>query len=309
MHHSRRKSGHGLPNTSMTDVRKAAAATGDASGSSSRHRSSKHASNSNGTSTSRRSGGGSQPTTRHSKSTTTSSRDAEPTFDEDYWYDDERESFPQFCMTCDKQFVTKDDRLLYCSEACRDYDQQYGASISTQHFKDSYANHSSSSRTYSVYYNDNTEPRDIIPRAAPSRPSSTYFSLPTSSAAAGAKASVSASTAASTSSSAIAALRSLSLRDASPPSPPLPSSASGIWPFSHRSTAASPSTSYGRPSGPVYAATYDQGYYRTGAPNYYAPDAGQSSAGLGTERPLPIRRPGSYSRPKSIELVTPLLGQ
>ncbi|KAG7118052.1 hypothetical protein HYQ45_015623 [Verticillium longisporum] len=41
------------------------------------------------------------------------------------WQDsyDERESFPQFCMACEKQFLPHDDKFLYCSEACRLYDQ------------------------------------------------------------------------------------------------------------------------------------------------------------------------------------------
>ncbi|CAK7197632.1 hypothetical protein SEUCBS139899_000280 [Sporothrix eucalyptigena] len=282
MHHSRRKSGHG----SMTDVRKAASASDG------KHKSSTKQSNSS----SRRTGGSSsQPSSKSSKSGS-SSRDTDRARDEDYWYDDERESFPQFCMTCEKQFVAKDDRFLYCSEACRDYDQEHGASVSAQSFKDTY----SSSRTY---YTEAHEPRDIIPRASPSRPSSTYFSLPPT------PANMS-STMPATTSSAMAALRSLSLRDASPPSPTLAPSSSGIWPFSSRSSAASPSTSYTQPSA-VYASTYDHGhgYYRsTGAPNYYTYGTG-SSGYLAAERPLPPRRPGSYSRPKSIELVTPLLGQ
>ena len=112
-------------------------------------------------------------------------------------------------------------------------------------------------------------------------------------------------------SSAIAALRSLSLRDASPPSPTTAPTSTGIWPFSSsaRSTATSPNNSYSQRS-TAYATTYDNDYYRTGAPNYYS--YGSESAGFagsGAERPLPPRRPGSYSRPKSIELVTPLLGQ
>lgn len=33
----------------------------------------------------------------------------------DSW-DDERESFPQFCMTCEKQFMPHDEKHLYCSD-------------------------------------------------------------------------------------------------------------------------------------------------------------------------------------------------
>ncbi len=82
MHHSRRKSGHGLGNTSMTDVRKATS-TSD----------SKHRSSTKQTTSSRRSGG-SLPSSKSSK--TLSSRDAEKPREDDYYYDDERESFPQF---------------------------------------------------------------------------------------------------------------------------------------------------------------------------------------------------------------------
>ncbi|EPE04904.1 hypothetical protein F503_00058 [Ophiostoma piceae UAMH 11346] len=286
MHHTRRKSGHG----SMTDVRKAASA----SDSKYRTSSSKQTTSSGTHSSSRR------PGTTQSSSKSSSKYSSSRDQDEDYWYDDERESFPQFCMTCEKQFVAKDDHFLYCSEACRDYDQEHGASISTQHFKDSYI----SSR---IYAHQPQEPRDIIPRASPSRPSSTYYSHPS----AGMPSAMSSTMPNTSTSSAIAALRSLSLRDASPPSPTTAPTSAGIWPFSSssRSTATSPSNSYTQSSA-VYATTYDNGYYRTGAPNYYSYGSESAGfAGAGAERPLPPRRPGSYSRPKSIELVTPLLGQ
>ncbi|CAK7564303.1 MAG: hypothetical protein SEPTF4163_002192 [Sporothrix epigloea] len=282
MHHSRRKSGHG----SMTDVRKAASASDMKSKSSKQ----------SGSSSNRRAGTtSSRPTSKSGKSGS-SGRDPDMSLDDDFTYDDERESFPQFCMTCEKQFVAKDDRCLYCSEACRDYDQEHGASISAQSFKNSY----SSSRDY---FSDSREPRDIIPRASPSRPSSTYFSLPPTP-------NNLSSTMPPATSSAMAALRSLSLSDASPPSPTLAPSTSGIWPFSSRSGVASPGTSYNQPL-TVYASTYDQGhgYYSSSrTPSHYTYGAG-SSGYLATERPLPPRRPESYSRPKSIELVTPLLGQ
>lgn len=93
--------------------------------------------------------------------------------------------------------------------------------------------------------------------------------------------------------SAIAALRSLTIREHSPPSP-ASSYQTGVWPFSARNMAASPGTSYGsRPASTVCSSTYESyGYTMT------APATG--------ERPLPSRRPGAYSRPKSIELVTPM---
>lgn len=99
--------------------------------------------------------------------------------------------------------------------------------------------------------------------------------------------------------SAISALRSLNVR---PPSPPSPTgSSNNLWPFS-RSAATSPHNSYSRPSAAYFSSTYDGGYYGGGAYTYDV-----SSGGM--DRPLPSRHPGTYSRPKSIELVTPMVGR
>jgi hypothetical protein len=136
------------------------------------------------------------------------------------------------------------------------------------------------------YSAGNPEPRDIIPRASPSRPSSTYWSPPTTPTSA-------------QYTDAVSALKSLSIR---PPSPPSPSGSSSIWPFA-RSVATSPSTSYSRTTN-VYPSTYDGGYGASGYGFGYA-----STAGMGSDRPLPSRKPGHYSRPKSIELVTPMVGR
>lgn len=136
---------------------------------------------------------------------------------------------------------------------------------------------------YPFYAAGNPEPRDIIPRASPSRPNSMHLSPPTSPTSTGHH------------TSAVSALRSLSIRDPSPPSPPS-SYHTSMWPFSTtRSAATSPSTSFGaRPSSNVYSSTYESyGYSMT-------------SQGT-TDRPLPSRIPGGYSRPKSIELVTPMV--
>lgn len=186
-------------------------------------------------------------------------------------------------MTCEKQFVPQDVKTLYCSEACRLHDQQ-SASIGRSHSQvhQSY---------YPFYAAGNPEPRDIVPRASPSRPNSMHFSPPTTPGA----------TSGAQYSSAISALRSLSIR---PPSPPSPTSShpSSLWPFTKSSTA-SPSSSYNRSGNGFFPATYDGGYASTGyAYNY-------SSSGM--DRPLPTRRPTGpgYSRPKSIELVTPMVGR
>lgn len=161
------------------------------------------------------------------------------------------------------------------------------------------ASHSSQMRTYSVsgshsyYSTGNPEPRDIIPRASPSRPNSMHFSQ-----------SPPASPGTSSAyhhTTALSALRSLNI---GPPSPPSPTGSNGgsLWPFS-RSVANSPVSSYRRPSGPYLSSTYDTGHhYGSGAYTY-------DSSSSGLDRPLPTRHPGAYSRPKSIELVTPVLGR
>ncbi len=88
-------------------------------------------------------------------------------------------------------------------------------------------------------FSGHSEPKDIIPRASPSRPNSTHISPPTT----------------PSHTSAISALRSPSIR---PPSPPSPSQTytANIWPFA-RSAATSPSTSYTRPASGLFSSTYD----------------------------------------------------
>lgn len=127
------------------------------------------------------------------------------------------------------------------------------------------------------------EPRDIIPRASPSRPNSTHISPSV--------------TPASHDTSAISALKSLSIRPASPTSP-AGTYHSSIWPFGRSVATASPGNSYSKPTAGYFPSTYDGTYYGAGD-NY----------GTSSDRPLPSRRPPTYSRPKSIELVTPMLGR
>ncbi|KAI0512685.1 hypothetical protein F5B22DRAFT_648534 [Xylaria bambusicola] len=209
-----------------------------------------------------------------------SPRDREREWEEQQWSEDERESFPQYCMTCEKQFIAQDERFLYCSEACRRHDQNASSSHSSARMHGSHHN----TGNLSFYATGKPEPRDIIPRASPSRPSSNYFSPPTT----------------PTSSqypSAVSALRSLSRRPPSPPSPV--STNASIWPFA-RSAATSPSSSYTQPPS-VYPSTYDGGYQYS-AYNY-------TGSMMTSDRPLPSRNPPAYSRPKSIELVTPMLSR
>ncbi|RDA92959.1 hypothetical protein CP533_5531 [Ophiocordyceps camponoti-saundersi (nom. inval.)] len=199
-------------------------------------------------------------------------------WDRDGWQDDERESFPQFCMGCEKQFVPHNERFLYCSETCRRIDQSSASAGAP----------SMMSRLGVVPVGSDlatlvVEPRDIIPRATPSRPTSIRLST-SPPASPGSKVHHS---------SAISALRSLNLGPSSPPSPTW----SNGWPFV-RSVATSPGTSYTRPSAPYFSSssTLD------GAHHVYAYESGPG-------RPLPPRQPSVRSRPKSIELVTPVLGR
>ncbi|KAI0603400.1 hypothetical protein F4775DRAFT_598495 [Biscogniauxia sp. FL1348] len=306
MHHSRRKSGHASTNTSMTDVRKAGT-TSDLS----RPR---------------------RPQTLSRRATPQvvqklgkNPRDREREWEEERGWEDERESFPQFwyvypvehpfppyrlrarprtgcsidvpirggcvichltdgmLMTCEKQFVPQDERILYCSEACRKHDQSVSAITSSSSSRHSATGYDMFGANLPFYAAGHPEPRDIVPRASPSRPSSTYWSPPTTPTSANYT-------------SAVSALRSLSIR---PPSPPSPTSANAtIWPFT-KSAAASPSTSYTKPN--FYSSTYDGGYPTSGY--------GYPPTGLASDRPLPSRRPDAYSRPKSIELVTPVVGR
>ncbi|KAL2141827.1 hypothetical protein VTI28DRAFT_1914 [Corynascus sepedonium] len=258
MHHQRRRSGHASGNTSYTDVRKAVTATDP----SSKKYSSRPA-------MSRR------ITPQSAPKLGKSPRDREKELDEQRWWDEERESFPAYCMTCEKQFIPLDDQSLYCSEECRMHDLN-SSSISTVPSRYT----SSHPTTQYPFYSGPPEPRDIIPRASPSRPSPSHVSQPV------------------TPASAMAALKSLSIRPASPTSP-VGTYHQGIWPFARSATATSPSNSYSKQTASLFSSTYDGAYYNAGG-DYY---------GTSSDRPLPSRRPAAYSRPKSIELVTPMLGR
>ncbi|KAL2124314.1 hypothetical protein VTJ04DRAFT_679 [Mycothermus thermophilus] len=277
MHHHRRRSGHASGNPSLTDVRKAAVTATDLA--SKRHTSSR-------SSTMLKKSAGQTSPRLQRRSTRDRERDDD---DNDGWWDDERESFPAYCMVCDKQFTTQDDQSLYCSAACRSKDQDGTILANPSRYTSS---HQPTTPQY-PFYSAPPEPRDIIPRASPSRPSSTHISPP------------------ATPTSAISALKSLSIRPASPPTTGSPVGGGGyhssLWPFGRSVTtttgsangAAKPSSSYARAPAPLYSATYDGTYYGVNA-DYY---------GSSSDRPLPSRRPAAYSRPKSIELVTPMLGR
>jgi len=262
MPHQRRRSGHLSTTASATDVRKQVTVS-DMSKPRRPAMSRKHT-----------------PVSAHKLGRSQREREREV---QDAW-DGERESFPQFCMTCEKQFTPHDGTGVYCSETCRIQDQSAGNS-----------SQSAMPRSFSVENNypryldmsPDLKPRDIVPQASPSRPTSLYLS---------ASPPATPGTAAYHS-SAISALRSLNL-NTRPPSPPSPteSSSGQFWPFSGRSAATSPSTSYTRPSATYLSSTYDGGFN-----GYYGLSA--------MDRPLPSRMPTSHSRPKSIDLLTPLSGR
>lgn len=255
MPHQRRKSGHTSANTSYTDVRKSVTVSD--------------------MSKPKRPGLSRKHTPVSAQKLGKSHRERERQWEMETSFDDERESFPQFCMTCEKQFIPSHDRSLYCSESCRRTDLQSSPTYSMPRTYESF--------NYNPYSGSSLEPRDIVPQASPSRPSFSTHGSSSPPQTPGTK---------PYHSSAVSALRSLNL-DARPPSPPSPSGSAGFWNFG-RSAATSPSTSYQRPSAPYLSSTYDVGYY-------------DLNAG-GMDRPLPLRNPSSYNRPQSIDLVTPVLG-
>ncbi|RYP14129.1 hypothetical protein DL765_006576 [Monosporascus sp. GIB2] len=98
MHHTRRKSGHGSTNTSQVDARRAVTVSDLAK--------------------TRRP----QVLTRKTTPQTVQKsgknpRHREKEWEDEGWWEDDRESFPQFCMICEKQFVPQGEKCLYCSEA------------------------------------------------------------------------------------------------------------------------------------------------------------------------------------------------
>ncbi|KAK7951686.1 uncharacterized protein PG986_007414 [Apiospora aurea] len=265
MHHTRRKSGHGSTNTSMSDVRKAVTVS-DLS----RPR---------------------RPQTLSRKSTPQTlqklgktQRDREKELQEERWWEEERESFPQFCMTCEKQFIPQDERYVYCSEACRKYDQ-------------------SSSSNPSAY---------PIPRTQDILGGICRFMQPGTRSRATSSRELRHHARAQPTSHHLRRLLARNIR--------LPYQHCGLSPLARQvhlhqqrpvqacgrlrgDAAVSPSTSYSKPNN-FYSSTYDGGY---GMPGYgYRLSSGGAG---GLDRPLPSRKPGTKGRPKSIELVTPMVGR
>jgi len=101
--------------------------------------------------------------------------------DDAYGGRDSGESFPQFCMTCEKQFLPANNTFLYCSEACRVHDQAPSQPIRSNSYSSS-PPLTPYTRQFSSYPSTTTyeDGPDIIPRFSPtqSRPRSYFNSDP-----------------------------------------------------------------------------------------------------------------------------------
>ncbi|KAH6664973.1 hypothetical protein B0J14DRAFT_492931, partial [Halenospora varia] len=252
---------------------------------------------------------------------------------------DSGESFPQFCMTCEKQFLPANNTFLYCSETCRLHDQTPTGRTSSYPATPSSPPLTPYSRHFSSLPGSTPdEGPDIIPRFSPtqSRPRSYFNSDPY-------PASYQPPTystppkhdRSNRNSTALASLRELatalpkSSRNGEPESPPKSSASSmsrtgsGVWnymPFTSNSKnstptpSATPGNSYGNGTYSVsqsYGGAATSGRSREDLYNYGRSHSNfGSTGGMGMDRPLPPRSgPGGYGhRPRSIDLVTPVSG-
>ncbi|KAB8291706.1 hypothetical protein EYC80_006504 [Monilinia laxa] len=271
----------------------------------------------------------SRPTNMHRKTTQITSKAARSKEREAQYVKDNEESFPQFCMTCEKQFTPANNTFLYCSEQCRLHDQaptytSRSNSYATAPNSPPLTPFMSSATLYSP-----EEPRDIVPRLSPtqSRPRS-YFnsstcsidysdsyqapstSLPTSR--------FYTSQADTHSTSALDSLRELATalprthptqEPESPPTTALSRTSSQVWnymPFTSKTTTPTPLPTPGN----SYSNSSISQSARRSREDLYSFGNGQTftnTGGMGMDRPLPPRSgPGGYvHRPRSIDLVTP----
>ncbi|KAH8791173.1 hypothetical protein BGZ57DRAFT_752763, partial [Hyaloscypha finlandica] len=210
---------------------------------------------------------------------------------------DSGESFPQYCMTCEKQFLPANNTYLYCSEPCRLHDQAPPQPLRMNSYPASYTPSSPPLTPYTRQYTSGSaaatpsheEGPDIIPRFSPtqSRPRSYFNSdpYPQSYQAPAYSASPPQAYANSGSSTALASLRELATalpRTSSsrrePESPPKSSASSinrtgsGVWnyiPFAGSKAAtptpsATPGNSYTNGSHTYTTSqSYGGGYYAT----------------------------------------------
>ncbi|PQE10825.1 life-span regulatory factor protein [Rutstroemia sp. NJR-2017a BBW] len=235
---------------------------------------------------------------------------------------DNGESFPQFCMTCEKQFIPANNTFLYCSEDCRLHDQAPTYSSPSNSYATTpnsppltpYARASSS--LPALFSTE--EPRDIVPRLSPtqSRPRSYFnpspypsdFSIPYQAPPASLPTShLYPSGSDAQTSTALASLRGLATalprthqaHEPESPSGSMSRTSSHVWnyiPFASRTTTSTPLATPGNS-------------YTNSSTNYSARRSGEDlyAVGGGMDRPLPPRSgPGGYGhRPRSIDLVTP----
>lgn len=118
--------------------------------------------------------------------TNTSRRDRDRERDDEDRGRDSGESFPQFCMSCEKQFLPANNTFLYCSESCRLHDQAPSpAHANRTHSYPSYPPTSPPLTPYTRHFSSYAVPSheegpDIIPRFSPtqSRPRSYFNSDP-----------------------------------------------------------------------------------------------------------------------------------
>ncbi|TGO19228.1 hypothetical protein BTUL_0005g00770 [Botrytis tulipae] len=274
----------------------------------------------------------SRPTTLHRRTTpqviTKAARSKER--ESQYVEKDNGESFPQFCMTCEKQFTPPNNTFLYCSEQCRVHDQAPTYTSRSNPYATAPNSPPLTPFLSSATLYSPEEPRDIVPRLSPtqSRPRSYFNSSPyptdfsvsyhVPSSSLPASHFYTSSQADTHSSSALESLRELATalprthqpqEPESPPTTTLSRTSSQVWnymPFTTKTTTptplATPGNSYSN-TGSSYSA-------RRSREDLYAFGAGQtftSTGGMGMDRPLPPRSgPGGYGhRPRSIDLVTP----
>ncbi|TVY46983.1 hypothetical protein LOCC1_G002887, partial [Lachnellula occidentalis] len=219
---------------------------------------------------------------------------------------DSGESFPQFCMSCEKQFLPVNNTFLYCSEACRLHDQNPAPSHSDAHPPSAYAPSSPPLTPYTRHFSSlplsiPDDGPDIVPKFSPtqSRPRSYFNSdpYPASYQAPTTYASSLPRTQGykdSHSSTALASLREIatalprtSRKDSDPESPPKSSASSisrtgsGVWnymPFTSTSktTASTPTATPGNSYSGGYTVSQSYGAAQTN----YASGSGKSREDL-----------------------------
>ncbi|KAH8801509.1 hypothetical protein F5884DRAFT_824591 [Xylogone sp. PMI_703] len=243
---------------------------------------------------------------------------------------DHSESFPQYCMTCEKQFVPANSTFLYCSEDCRLHDRstRYSQSRSSSYSATSATTSTTpTSPTFTSPYGSTQslygisspdDGPDILPRFSPtqSQPRSYYPSDPDSFSredpisvvqpmVSTSRTSLSRTLSqglrsASGSSTALASLRELATA--------LPRNSSRTDLDASPVSSTSPLTKAWNLI-PFTSSKYGNGSSRSreDLPGYAKTYGGMYAGAQGMDRPLPPRSgPSGYGhRPRSVDLVTP----